>query len=256
MFENVQEGSLAIMTSSPAPQSNFVKAAIIFDLPFAFPTPDDTEKAFTNENFLKVLGEHYVKAGFTVLGLSNLGFRLTTSNFEFHTVKELKGFSVRTMENPYHMAMWKCLGANPTPIAFNELYTALQQHTVDGQENPMELIYGQKFYEQQKVVTKTNHLPQSLVWVINRDFYDKLPADQKKVIADGGKEAVKAAANFAFSNTEKFEKLVKDVGTKIVDLNPKELSFFADASQPVWEMVRKDCPQDVYDAYIKALPKR
>ena len=178
LVEGVQAGNLAITTSSPAPQANFVPSAAIFDLPFAFATIDEIDKTFKDPEFVKALGAEYEKAGFHLLGISNLGFRITTANKAIMTPEDLKGLTIRTMENKNHIEMWRKLGANPTPLAFNELYTALQQGTVDGQENPMELIYTQKYFEQQTDISKTNHIPHCLCWVMNLAQYDSLTDEQ------------------------------------------------------------------------------
>ena len=153
------------------------------NLPFAFATIDEIDKTFKDPEFVKALGAEYEKAGFHLLGISNLGFRITTANKAIMTPEDLKGLTIRTMENKNHIEMWRKLGANPTPLAFNELYTALQQGTVDGQENPMELIYTQKYFEQQTDISKTNHIPHCLCWVMNLAQYDSLTDEQKKQIA-------------------------------------------------------------------------
>lgn len=138
-IEGVQVGNITMTICSTAPQANFVKSLALFDTPFVFESKDVARKVFDG-SFKEVIGKEYEKAGFKLLGFSDQGFRELTLNKPVQTPDDLKGIKIRTMENPYHMAVWKALGANPTPIAFNEVYTALQQKTVDGQENPYELI--------------------------------------------------------------------------------------------------------------------
>jgi len=254
-IEGVQEGTITAMTSGSAPQVNFVKSAVIFDLPFAFATNEEATKAFTDKDFLAALSKEYEKSGFKLLGASNLDFRATTTNVPIHTPDDLKGLTIRTMENKYHIAMWKAMGANPTPLAFNELYTALQQHTVDGQENPLELIYAQKFYEQQKYVIKTRHLPQNLIWIMNKAFYDGLPAELQEVVDGAAQAALQAAADYTSSNAESIEKELKSIGVEIIDLTPEELAPFAEKTKGVWDMIKADCNPEVYDAYIAAMQK-
>ena len=97
--------------------------------------------------------------GFVGMGYYENGFRHVTNNKKsIHTPSDLLGMKLRTMENPMHISFFKKLGANPTPMSFGELYTALQQGTVDGQENPATLIYETKFFEVQKYLSTTGHV--------------------------------------------------------------------------------------------------
>ena len=95
---------------------------------------------------------------------------------------------MRTLENPMQIKAWSATGANATPIAFTELYEALQQKTVDAQETPLSLMYAQKFYEVQKYLTLTGHTYSPWPVVINKKFYDGLPEDLQKVVMDAAVE--------------------------------------------------------------------
>ena len=254
-IEGTQQGSITAMTSGSAPLVNFVPSTVIFDLPFAFSSNEMAFKVFEDENFLSVLGKKYEEAGFKLLGASFLDFRATTANFSITSPADLQGMTIRTMENKYHMAMWKEMGANPTPLAFNELYTALQQKTVDGQENPLELIYAQKFYEQQSYVIKTRHLPQTLMWIMNKDFYDSLPADLQEVVVAAGNAAVAAAKEYTFSNLDRIESILGEAGVTIIDLTPDQIQLFKDRTTETWDMVKADVDSEVYDAFMAALNK-
>ncbi|MCL2000752.1 MAG: TRAP transporter substrate-binding protein, partial [Planctomycetes bacterium] len=252
-IEGVQEGSIDIIMTSPAPQVNFVPNAAIFDLPFHQATIEDIEKTHTNPQVLSILRQHYAKAGIHVLGINNCGFRITSTNKAVNTPKDLEGVSIRTMENRFHIMLWRALGANPTPIAFNEVYTALQQRVVDGQENPMELIWSQKFFEQQSHVIKTNHLPHTLVWIMNKNRYDSLPDDLRKLVDDGMVVTLKASSNYIFGNNEMYERELRARGLQIIDLSPEQLLPFRDRVKNVWEELQKNIDPEVYDAYVKAL---
>ena len=165
----------------------------------------------------------------------------------------MNGVTLRTMENKYHMALWRDIGANPTPLAFNELYTALQQGTADGQENPIELIHSQKFYEQQKYVVYTNHILQTIVWIMNEGFYTSLPEDMKAIVDEGSKLAIAYANQFQDDNVANYIKTIGDYGVSFIELTPEERQAFADAAKPVLEMVEKDCDPEVYSAYMAAV---
>lgn len=255
LVEGVQAGNLAITTSSPAPQANFVPSAAIFDLPFAFATIDEIDKTFKDPEFVKALGAEYEKAGFHLLGISNLGFRITTANKAIITPEDLKGLTIRTMENKNHIEMWRKLGANPTPLAFNELYTALQQGTVDGQENPMELIYTQKYFEQQTDISKTNHIPHCLCWVMNLAQYDSLTDEQKKQVDEAAAFAIAAGEKYIRDNDAEYEKQLLSRDRKIHNLTPEQLAKFKSLVVDLWPEIEAQVAPEVYKSYTKNIAK-
>ncbi len=252
-IEGVQTGEITMMSSSNAVQVNFVPDAVIYDMPFLYPTTEFGRKVLDNEDFKSAISKSYAAAGFHYMGASDQGFRTLTCNKPVKTPDDLKGMTIRTMENEYHMATWKALGANPTPLAFNELYTALQQGTVDAQENPIELIYSQKFYEQQKYIVGTNHIFQTIVWIMNENFYQSLPDDLKKVVDEGAAVAVEAARKFQDDNLAKNSEEIKKGGSEFIDLSADELAAFSAKVGGVYDMVKKDCGTEVYDAYMAAV---
>ena len=255
LVEGVQAGNLAITTSSPAPQANFVPSAAIFDLPFAFATIDEIDKTFKDPEFVKALGAEYEKAGFHLLGISNLGFRITTANKAIITPEDLKGLTIRTMENKNHIEMWRKLGANPTPLAFNELYTALQQGTVDGQENPMELIFTQKYFEQQTDISKTNHIPHCLCWVMNLAQYDALTDEQKKQVDEAAAFAIAAGEKYIRDNDAEYEKQLLSRDRKIHNLTPEQLAKFKSLVVDLWPEIEAQVAPEVYKNYTKNIAK-
>jgi len=254
-IEGTQAGQITMMSSSGAPQVNFVPDAVIFDLPFVYPDIQVARKTLTNPDFINAISASYAKSGLRYLGASDQGFRTLTANKEVHSPADVQGMTIRTMENKYHMAAWKAIGANPTPLAFNELYTALQQKVVDAQENPIELIYSQKFYEQQKYTILTNHIFQTIVWIMNADFYNKLPDDLKKVVDDASAKAIDGAKAFQDTNVAKFEKVIKDYGCTFVTLTPEQLSQFEQKAKTSWDLIKASVNPGVYDAFMTALGK-
>lgn len=252
-LEGVQEGSITAALTGSAVQANFVKSASILDMPFAFRSVEDIMATYQDENLLNALSGEYSNAGFKLLGISITDFRNLTSNKPIRTPEDLNGLKIRTMENPYHIEAWKSLGANPTPMPVNELYTALQQKTVDGQENPLEVIYAQKFYEQQKYIILTRHVPHPLVWVMNKDFYEGLSPDLQKVVDEAMQKAIVAAQDYQDDNTEKIKAELTKAGVEMVELTDDELSAFADKTKHVWDLIKADIPSEVYDALLKTL---
>ena len=107
--------------------------------------------------------------------MADQGFRVMSTNKPVNSFADFKGQKIRTMENSYHLAFWKALGANPTPMSFSEVYIGLQQHTIDAQENPYEVIVSNNLYEQQDYVVETNHLPHLISLIVNDDFLQRSP---------------------------------------------------------------------------------
>ena len=111
-----------------------------------------------------------------------------STNKPVYSFSDFKGQKIRTMENSYHLAFWKAIGANPTPMSFSEVYIGLQQHTIDAQENPYEVIVSNNLYEQQDYVVETNHLPHLISLIVNDDFFRDLPEDEQEIMTRGRKD--------------------------------------------------------------------
>jgi C4-dicarboxylate-binding protein DctP len=144
------------------------------------------------------------------------------------------------MENPAHMAMVRALGASPTPIAWGEVYMALQQGVVDGQENPVSVIEVAKFYEVQKYLTLDGHVYSILPILISEKFYQSLPPDIQKIIADTVKIMTTVARGQNIRHVYNGVKILQDKGMTVYSPTEKELQLFRDRSQkPVIEFLEK-----------------
>lgn len=255
VIEGTQRNEITMVSTASAAQVNFVPSAVIFDLPFIFSKVDAARKVLNDKDLIKEISIKYNENGLKYLGATDLGFRTLTANKEIHTPDDLKGLAVRTLENKYHIALWKELGANPTPLPFNELYTSLQQGTVDAQENPVELIYSQKFYEQQKYIIGTNHVLQPTALIMNNNFYQSLPEDLKLVIDESAKKAIVDANKNQDDNYDRYLSEMKSKGTVLINLTPEELKPFKDRAMKIWSMIEKDVDPKVYKSYMDAVAK-
>ena len=140
----------------------------------------------------EMLGKFDAK-GFKALAWAENGFRhMTNSKRDVKGPEDLKGLKMRTMENPVHIAAYKGLGIVTTPMAFPEVFTALQQGTVDGQENPLSVIMSAKFDQVQKHLSLTGHVYSPAIFVMNKASFDKLTAADKQAFVDSAKEGTKA----------------------------------------------------------------
>lgn len=249
LCQMVQNGNIAMCLANSV-ILNYVPDAAIYDLFMRFGNIDEVKEKYSDENFINVMREKYADANFYLGGFSVHGFRQTTANKPIYSPDDLKGLTFRVMQNDLHIQAWQCMGATPTPFAFNELYTALQQGTVDAQENPIELIYSQKFYEQQKYITLTNHLQQTQQWLVNLDFYNSLSDDNKAILDAGIAAATDAATSYALENEASWTKEIEASGCTIVDLTDEQRQVFKDAVSPEWDAVKDRVASEVWDAYI------
>lgn len=249
LCQMVQSGNLEMCLANSI-IVNYVDNGIIYDLFYNFNSIGDVKKKFMeDENFLNVMREKYSEAGFHLGGFSVHGFRVATANKAITSPEDLKGLTFRVMQNDLHIEGWQCMGATPTPFSFSELYTALQQKTIDAQENPIELIYSQKFYEQQSDITKTNHLQQTQQWLVSRDFYDGLSEENRELLDAAIDAACEAATSYALDNEEKWTKEIEDYGCRITDLTDAQRAVFREAVAPEWESVKAKVAPEVWEAY-------
>lgn len=235
LTEAVQMGTVTMNLSSTSPVANFDKSFYLFDLPFLFPDRETAYRVLDGPVGQKVL-DNLSSQGIKGLGYWENGFRnITNSKRSINKIEDLKGMKIRTMENQLHMAAWKQMGANPTPMAFGEVYTALQQGTVDGQENPLPLIDSNKFYEPNKYLTMSGHIYTPFVVMINEKFFNELPADLQKVVLDAEKEAGQYQRELMVEQEKKSLQIITDNGNVINELPTEEKEKMVELLKPVYD---------------------
>jgi TRAP-type transport system periplasmic protein len=190
-IEAVQLGTQELTFTSTGPVPNFVPDARILDIPFLF-----RDKAHARAVLDGPIGQEmltkFEPRGFKALAWGENGVRhMTNSKRAVNAPDDLKGLKMRTMENPVHVAAYKGFGIVTTPMAFPEVFTALQQGTVDGQENPLSVIMAAKFDQVQKHLSLTGHVYSPAIFLMSKGAFDKLPAADKQHFMDAAKEAVK-----------------------------------------------------------------
>jgi len=191
-IESVQLGTQELAFSSTGPIPNFVPETKILDVPFLFRDKAHARAVLDGPIGQELLGKFDAK-GFKALAWAENGFRhMTNSKRDVKAPDDLKGLKMRTMENPVHIAAYKGLGIITTPMAFPEVFTALQQGTVDGQENPLPVIMSAKFSQVQKHLSLTGHVYSPCIFVMNKAAFDKLSAADKTAFLEAAKVAVKA----------------------------------------------------------------
>lgn len=198
LLRQLKSNDIQIMVSQMAPITSIIPETAVFDMPMGFAKYDGKtiDKVLNgNGEFHKKLSAAYDKAGLHYLGiLQNATYRLTTSNRPLNKLEDFKGLKIRTMSNKNHMAFWSALGANPTPLAFPELYFALQSGTVEAEENAADTIVTSNFNEVQKYLADTNHILYANQIAINKKAYDSLDPAYQKALNQAVQEALKELA--------------------------------------------------------------
>lgn len=195
LLRQMSAGDIDIVVCQTAPIVSFVPEMAVFDMPMAFSKYDgdtiDTVLNGEDSEFRKTLSAAYENAGYHYLGiLQNATYRLTSSNVALNTLADFQNLQIRTMNNSNHMKFWEAIGAEPTPLAFSELYIALSNGTIDAEENAADTIVGSKFYEVQDVLACTNHILYANQMCINNDSYNNLDPLYQDALNQAVKEAL------------------------------------------------------------------
>ncbi|WP_307756000.1 DctP family TRAP transporter solute-binding subunit, partial [uncultured Cloacibacillus sp.] len=245
LCEGVQMGTIQMAIPSTSALAGFDKRIQVLDLPYLFTTRKAAFDAVDGELGQK-LNTYLSKKGFEVLGYQENGFRhVTNSKRPIKTPADLKGLKIRTMENPMHIAFFKELGANPTPMSWGELYTALQQGTVDAEENPYAMIDDGKFYEVQKYVSETGHVFSYEILIANKKFMDKLPADLRKVVVDAAHKAIMTQRASLEKEEAAFKAKVTKAGLTANELTPEQKKPFVDATKKVYAQFENELGKEI-----------
>jgi tripartite ATP-independent transporter DctP family solute receptor len=213
--------------------ASVVKDFAVYDFPFLFANPKEADTVVDGP-VGKALHAKLEEKGMVGLGYYELGFRnITNSKRPITKVEDLAGLKLRVIPNPINVDWVTALGANPTPLPFPELYAALEQKAVDGQENPVATIRGAKLFEVQKHLVLTNHQynPQSVI--VSKKFWDGLSADEKKVVQESVTESAKYQREQSRSAAAGILDELKKSGMQVTELPPAELAKLRDRMKPV-----------------------
>jgi tripartite ATP-independent transporter DctP family solute receptor len=229
----IQGGSLEMASMNSGIFASQVKEFGVFDFPFMFATTKEAD-AVVDGPFGKKMHAKLEEKGLVGLAYYELGFRqITNGKRAINKVSEIEGLKLRVIPNPINVDWVKALGANPTPLPFPELYAALEQGAVDGQENPIPTINSAKLYEVQKhmVLTAHQYNPQSVV--ISKKFWETLSADEKKVVTNAALESAKFQRETARNLEASLLANLKKNGMQVTQLSDAEMSILRDKMRPV-----------------------
>lgn len=248
----VSKGELEMALSTSAPLASYAKLnpLMVFDLPFII---TDRQKAYAwmdGPEGKKIL-DALLEKNMVGLSIWENGFRnLTNSKRPVVKPEDVKGLKIRLMQNEIHLATFKTLGADPTPMALGELYAALKEQKVDGQENPLVIIASQKFNEVQKHLTLSGHFYAPAVLLINKEIWDnKLTEEQRKIMMDCVAQARDWERNFSKEMESKLADELKSKGMEVVEADKP---LWVEALAPVYKQFESIIGKDIIDSLVNA----
>lgn len=250
LLETCADGDIPFIVQNTAPQVSFMSDLAVFDLPCVFDSLDDCRKKIDDPKFHTLISDVYTNGGYHLLGMVDQGFRVMSTNKPITTIDDFKGLKIRTMENSYHLAFWNALGANPTPMSFSEVYIGLQQHTIDAQENPYEVIVSNRLYEQQDYVVETNHLPHLISLIVNDEFFQHLPKEDQDIMTEAATIATEYARKQSDTRISDKIRTIEESGTEIVTLSDETRSDIQKASEGVYTSIKDQISTDIYNSYM------
>ncbi|WP_295371879.1 TRAP transporter substrate-binding protein [uncultured Pseudacidovorax sp.] len=229
----LQGGTLEMASMNSGIFSSLVKDFAIYDFPFLFGNAREAD-AVVDGPFGQNLHKKLEDKGLIGLAYYELGFRqLTNSKRPIQKVEDIAGLKLRVIPSPINVDWVKALGANPTPLPFPELYAALEQKAVDGQENPVATIKGAKLYEVQKYMTITNHQynPQSVV--ISKKFWEQLPPADQKILKEAAVESAQYERTQSRAMLQSGLEDLKKSGMEVNELSAAEVAKLREKMKPV-----------------------
>ena len=250
-----QGGTLDLVSLNSGILASQVKEFGVYDFPFMFASTKEAD-AVVDGAFGKMMHEKLEAKGLVGLAYWELGFRnITNSRRPIHKVDDIAGLKLRVIPNAINVDWVKALGANPTPLPFPEVYAALDQKAIDGQENPVTVINANKFYEVQKYLAITNHQynPQSVI--MSKKTWDGLGAANQKIVHDAAVEAAKVQRQAAREQAGSALENLKKNGMQVTELAPAELAKFQAAMKPVLAKHSETVGPDVVRALEAELAK-
>jgi len=258
LAEQVQSGTLEMATISTAVLQNFVPQLAIMDLPFVYPDRKTAYAVLDDSEVQKKIFDLLPAKGIVGVGWTENEFRdITNSKQEIRKPADLKGLKIRVMSSPIYIDTFKELGASPTDLPFPEIYSALQNGTIDAQENPLLTSILIKATEINKFVTLTQHMLTECIIIVNQDVWNKLTPDQKKIFYEAGVECIQVNRQVNIDLTKKLprsdlsiEEYCKKNEVKVVELTGPERQAFKTAVVGVWDRYKGIIGKDLFDFFI------
>jgi tripartite ATP-independent transporter DctP family solute receptor len=246
-LQAVQAGTQELYIGTLAPFSTRVKEVQVWDLPFMFANTKEVYAVLDGSSSKKIF-KMLEPTGVVGLMWTGMGFRnLSNSKRPVNTLEDISGLKIRVMANPVALETWKTLGANAVPMAFSEVFTALEIKAIDGQENPLVHMYANKMQEVQKFISLTNHVYTPVALVVSKKFWDGLSDADKQGVQKAADEAKIIQRQLLDAGDKEVIGKFGEAGVKVNSIAPADLAKIQDKVKPV---VTKFAPQ-IGEEFIK-----
>lgn len=240
VLEGLQLGTIEATIVSSGALSNFVPEVGVFDVPFLFRDFEHARAVLDGPIGTEMLAK-FADQGLVALAWGEQGFRhITNSRGPIKEPKDLAGLKLRTMENPVHIKAFQTLGAAPTPMAWPEVISALEQGTIDGQENPLSVIVSSKLNEVQKNLTLSGHVYAPNILFVSEIFWNSLSAEDQEAFRKGAIEGGKAMRAFVDNAEATGVQAMRDAGMNVNELSAAEKEAIKAALAPAYEDYAKE----------------
>ena len=248
LLESMRMGVVDSGIITGGPIINFLPEFGVFDLPFLFTSPEQAYKVLDGEIGKKLLAG-MEKFGCKGLAYGERGFRnLTNSKRPVKTPEDMKGLKIRLMQNPIYVDSFKALGANAVPMAWTEALTALQQGTIDGQENPLNVIVAFNLFESQKYLTISQHAYAPNVIMMSMKVWNKFTPEQQKLLQESAQAAAEYNRKLDNDNGAQWLQFLKDKGMQVTE---PDVEAFRKAVEPVYQKYEAQFGKDLIKSILE-----
>ena len=249
-IELVQAGNIDIHACAPANIANYDPRFYAFWLPFLFDTTDDLIEFVNSDEAKEEINGWCNDLEMSMLGINNAGSRQISSNSEIRSPEDLKGMNIRVPGANVFIDLYrKYFKANPTAMDFSEVYTSLQQGTIDGQENPIAVFDSSKFAEVQANVLLWDGVRDTNIWVISNKTLDKLSDEDAELIQECADEALQWGNEYLAENESTIIEKLKEQGVQFTELTDEEKAVFKEACSGMYDEYADIIGQDVIDLF-------
>jgi tripartite ATP-independent transporter DctP family solute receptor len=247
IIEATQLGNVEISGAGTPSLAGFAPEFMVADLPFIFKTREAAHAAFDGE-LGDILNEKLEEVGLIGYGVGENGYRhLLNNEGPITEPGDLEGMKIRVMENQLYQDMFNILGADASPLAFGELYSAMQQGTYDAMDNPPSLVYTNNFYEVQNYMSLTGHVYAGVQLFANKEFMDGLPEDLRTIIEDGLDNYVTRHRELAYEQDTEYLDELEELGLEINEVTDEQKDVFLEEMQPIYEEYEDIVGKDLID---------
>lgn len=250
-YTSTQQGTIQMSWMATGSYVSYIPEVGILSMPMYFESADKCyELLLRGTAFRGALDQVFQDNGLVCIGISPTAFRTMTSSKKIETMEDFKGINIRTTDDQYQMKFWNDLGCNATPLAFSELYLALQQGLMDAEENPLDTVVNNNLGEVQKYVVTTNHVPFISTFMMNKAFFDSMPVDYQNLVINILDEiAADNMAHYDEINDSALNTLISQNGCEVCELSGDVLKAMRETGEPIWKSMQDELGEEISSAF-------